>query len=74
MIGLDRKLKLGNKLKNLREACDMSVREVGIAVDKSRVAYLGYENDHAYPNAETVLKMCKLFGISPNELLGWKDN
>lgn len=61
-------------IKRLRTECRMTQRELAKAVNKSYVTIQSWEKGTSYPNAESILDMCSLFGCTPNDLLGWYDN
>ena len=62
---------LGDKLKRLRQIKCMSEEKVGESIGKSRSAYAAYENNRSTPSPDTLLRLCMLFGVSPNEMLEW---
>lgn len=61
-------------IKRLRTECRMTQKELAKAVNKSYVTIQSWEKGTSYPNAESILDMCSLFGCTPNDLLGWYDN
>ena len=68
---------LNKKLKKLRSEANLSMEAVGRRIGKSRSAYRGYERSihdvgHSTPNPDTLLRLCRVFGVSPNEMLEWE--
>ena len=62
---------LKDKLKELRKKTGLSAREVGLAIHRTSSSIYGYEKGLYAPNPDTLKLLCKLFGVSPNEMLEW---
>ena len=62
----------GNRLKTLRGK--MSQEEFAKLLDISRGALSFYENGERMPNIEVVFKMCNVFNVSADYLLGTNIN
>lgn len=43
------------------------------AIGKSYVTIQSWEKEASYPNAESIVDMCHLFGCTPNDLFGWHE-
>ncbi len=56
-----------------REAAGMTQQELAKAAGKSFRTIQSWERDLSFPNAEMVWKLCEIFKVDPNELLGWYD-
>lgn len=60
---------IGNKLKVLRKNKNMSQEEVADYLHISQSAYARMESGESHSWANHILKICKIFAISPEELL-----
>ena len=60
---------LGEVLKEQRTRCSMTQEFVAEAMGVSRQAVSKWENGTADPSTSNLLKLAKLYGISPEELL-----
>lgn len=60
------------RLKEYRENKNMSQREVAEMLNISQASYWGWESGKASPNPKQILKLCKLFNCTPNDLFGFK--
>ena len=60
---------LGEVLKDHRLRCGMTQEFVAESLDVSRQAVSKWENGIADPSTSNLLKLAKLFGISPEELI-----
>lgn len=61
------------KVRAYREAAGMTQQELAKAIGKSFRTIQAWERDQSYPNAESIWKLCEVFGTDPNDLLGWWD-
>ncbi len=61
---------LGMRIQQLRKKANMTQAELGRRLSISAQAVSKWENDLAEPDISTTKKMCELFGVSVNELLG----
>jgi len=65
---------IGNKLLELREAKQVSMREVSAATGISNPAICQTENGQSVPMADTIWKLCKYFDVQPNYFFeGYSD-
>ena len=60
---------LGEVLKEHRTRCNMTQEFVAEALSVSRQAVSKWENGTADPSTSNLLKLAKLYGISPEELI-----
>ncbi|KQB40841.1 helix-turn-helix transcriptional regulator [Flavobacterium aquidurense] len=65
---------VGNKLKILRKNKKMSQEEVADYLDISQSAYARMESGESHSWASHILRICKIFGITPDELLKLEVN
>ena len=66
--------KLSQKLRSLREKEGLSLEETGRQVGIHRATLCRYESGELPGvNHENIISICKLFGITPNELFGWEE-
>ncbi len=60
---------IGEKITYLRTALDMSQEELAEKLNVSRQSVSKWEMDSALPQIDKVLQICRLFGVSADELL-----
>lgn len=60
-------------IKARREAAGMTQQELANAAGKSFRTIQSWERELSYPNAEMVWRLCEIFKVDPNELLGWHE-
>ncbi|MDA6071463.1 helix-turn-helix domain-containing protein [Flavobacterium sp. AC] len=60
---------VANKIKTLRKDKKMSQEEMADYLNMSQSAYARMENGESHTWAIHILKICKIFGIAPEELL-----
>lgn len=66
-------LKLATKLKERADALGITNVEAARRCDLDRRRYGHYVTGRSRPNYETLLKICKALGTSPNLLLDFRD-
>lgn len=64
---------LAKKLKELRTEKGLSQSEVSKALGLTRNAFTNYENGYREPSLDTLKKICELFAVSADYLLGLKE-
>lgn len=64
----------GNKLKQLRLQAGLTQKQLAdkLGVTKSVVSY--YELQERYPSPDTLIKLCGIFGVTADYLLGMQAN
>ncbi len=65
--------KFVRNLKIIRLIRGMSVRQVAQKIDRTPGTISNWETGKIAPDVDSVAKLCKIYDISPNELLGWDD-
>ena len=60
----------GNKLRELRAFNNMSQKSAAEALHISATCYAGYEQGYREPDFKTLVKICKLYQVSADYLLG----
>ena len=60
-------------IKKLRRERGITQRGLAKAIGKSCVTIQSWEKEASYPNAESIVDMCHLFGCTPNDLFGWHE-
>lgn len=66
--------KLSQKLRSLREKEGLSLEETGRQIGIHRATLCRYESGELPGiNRENIISICKLFGITPNELFDWEE-
>lgn len=66
-------MKIGKSLKNLRKEMGMTQSEIAVFIGISTSCYAGWEQDYREPDIDAIIKLCKIFGVSADYLLGLKD-
>ena len=61
---------IGERIKNLRTAKNISQEELGTIIGVSKVSICGYENNKRCPNLEIIIKLANYFETSIDYLLG----
>ncbi len=61
---------LGNKISEYRKQLDLTQKDLGDKLNVSPQAVSKWENGQAEPDASTIKKLCEIFKISTDELLG----
>lgn len=62
-----------NRLKEYREKNNKKIKDVASYVGKNRDTYSFYETEIDKMSIKTLLKLCNLYGVTPNDLLGYND-
>lgn len=61
-----------NKLKELRLKKNFTQEYVAKFMGISQAQYNKHETGKSILNANQILKLCELYNVSPNDLLGWR--
>lgn len=64
-------MKIGSTLKARRIKENLTQESLAYLCDLTRGTYSRYENDYAKPTTDTIICLCKILDITPNELLGF---
>lgn len=67
-------MSFGERLKELRLARGLTLREVSVAIDMSIMGYAHYERGETEPTLAILRKLCDLFDVSSDYLIGRTDN
>lgn len=63
------------KVYEARTGLRMSQQEFGKAIGADKNTVFDYEKERCdSPGAENIMAICKVSGMPPNELLGWKPS
>ncbi len=62
-----------NRLKEIRIEKGLTQKEVAAALEISVSCYGGYEQGYREPDLKTLIKICKMFEISSDYILGLED-
>lgn len=65
--------KFVRNLKIMRLIRGLSIRQVAQKIDRTPGTISNWETGKISPDVDSVAKLCKIYDISPNELLGWDD-
>lgn len=65
--------KFSDRLKELRINSGKTLREVSAALNVSHVSYLRWEQGKTQPSIESISKLCEIFDVSADYLLGIED-
>lgn len=64
---------LGSRLRVLREEVHMEQEIVARVLEIPRTAVVAFEAGKREVSAMELIQLCKLYRISPNDLLGWHN-
>ena len=67
------KNQFGKRLKELREARNLSMKQLGNLVDIGIASISRWENDQTIVNADQLIIFAKFFNVSTDYLLGLRD-
>lgn len=67
-------MKFNESIKNARLKCGISQEKAGFAIHRTRNAIKGYEEGVSSPNPDQLATLCRLYGTTPNELLGFDEH
>ena len=64
------KVNFGEKIKKLREDCDLNQTQLGskVHMTQRKISYI--ENGKYEPSVEDIVELCKFFNVSSDYLLG----
>ena len=62
-----------NRLKELRVNANYTQQQIAEMLGMKQQSYTRYENNTGEPNLDTVVKLCKIFDVSSDYLLGISD-
>ncbi|MEQ2985420.1 helix-turn-helix transcriptional regulator [Collinsella sp. CLA-ER-H7] len=62
--------RIARRLKQLRKERGVSVDELGVAVGKSGKTVSAWEVGHGQPDADAMIKLCRLFGVGIADFYG----
>lgn len=65
---------IGDNIKKFRIYKGLSQRELSDKVERTSTVVSNWENGNHCPDVETLEKLCRIFGVTPNEILGWEKN
>jgi transcriptional regulator with XRE-family HTH domain len=61
---------IAEKLKELRAEKNMTLRDMAKLLNISHVSYLRWEQGATEPNIQNIRKLCKIFDVTSDYLLG----
>lgn len=64
----------GKKLKALRLEKQLTQEQLAQKLDLVKGTVSAYEQDKMYPSVEVLIKLCRIFDVSADYLLGLSDN
>jgi len=65
--------KISDNLRLIRIIRGYSVRQIAQMVGRSPGTISNWESGKISPDVDTFAKLCNIYNISPNELIGWVD-
>lgn len=65
---------LSASIKNFRSFRNMSQRKLAEKLNKSVNTVANWERGLSCPDVKTLIDLCRILQITPNQLLGWDDN
>ena len=66
-------MRFNERLKAIRKECGMTQREVYSKLNNSPNGYARNEQGRTEPSIDTLVKLCQIFDVSADVLLGLKD-
>jgi len=57
-------------LKLCRVCLGLTQKTMASKINKAKSTYRHYEDAYSEPNHRTLIKLCGLFGVTPNDLFG----
>ena len=66
-------MKFNERLKAIRQECGKTQKEVYTALGLSANGYASYEQGRTEPSVDTLIKLCQIFEVSADYLLGIID-
>ena len=73
IITKEMKMKFSERLKQIRKESGMTQKDVYERLGISCNGYASYEQGRTEPNIATLIKLCKIFEVSADYLLGIED-
>jgi len=64
----------GLRLKTLRQGRDLSQEQLADMLEIGKATISGYERSAGYPSIEVLVKICRLFEVSADFMLGLSDS
>ena len=61
------------RMRNLREDCDLTQREVAKVINKSQQGYSHIEDGRAELKIEDLIKLCKFYGVTADYFIGMEE-
>ncbi len=65
-------VEFGRRLKAARKALRLSQEQVASRIAVHRTTYTKYETGVVEPPYSTLVSLCDVLQVTPNDLLGWK--
>ena len=62
---------IGENIKNYRTFRKMTQVELGAAVGRSKNVVSNWERGDNTPDLDTLEKICRVLGVTPNQIFGW---
>lgn len=66
-------MKFNERLKAIRRECGKTQKDVYTLLGISANGYASYEQGRTEPSIETLIKLCQIFEVSADYLLGIED-
>lgn len=64
---------LNNELKSARKGAKLTQRQTAEALGVASTTVSKWETGDTKPDIDTLLAICRLYNVTPNELLGYND-
>lgn len=62
------------RIKELRLAKGLTLKDISLAIGMSLMAYAHYEHGDREPSVDTIRKLCDIFDVSADYLIGRTDS
>ncbi|MDE7297192.1 MAG: helix-turn-helix domain-containing protein [Clostridia bacterium] len=66
-------MKFNERLKQIRKECGLTQKDVYLLLQVSANCYASWEQGRTQPDIENLKKLCKIFDVSSDYLLGITD-
>ena len=65
---------MGVNLAKLRAKHGYTLPQLSVMIDNRKAASIAsWEQGNATPSIKTLVKLCKIYGVTPNDILGFDD-
>ena len=66
-------MNFNERLKEIRKSCLLTQKDVYMQLKVSPNCYASWEQGRTQPDIDNIVRLCKIFGVSADYLLGLED-